>query len=158
VVHVIGKRIVESRPVTVVEVAGIMEGRLEDAKAEMKRKKKKPLSVPASPVPEPVPETAGEAAPAVPAPVEEEKSPLGLEQRFTLEYAQKFAKLGKRKAADMQEKLMEVKKMTPEAAVKIVDLLPANADQLKLIFAKEKITADGGMLSDVQKIVDEFRK
>ncbi|MDD5317800.1 MAG: hypothetical protein PHF51_03655 [Candidatus ainarchaeum sp.] len=166
----IGKQVIESRPVTLVEVADIMEKRLEDAEAEAKRRKKEKLDKPVLPPAAPVaPEGEGgvevaEGAPGVEAPVApvpapvEDKSPLGLEQRSTLEYSKKFAKLGKRKAADMVEKLLESGKMKPEIAVKVVDLMPENKEQVKLLFAKERVTASDDDVSAVVKLVQEFKK
>jgi len=165
----IGKQSIETRPATLVEVADIMEKRLEDAEEEAKRRKKEKLDKPAPIVP-PAPvipegeigsgaaaqELAAAAAEAPKPP--EDKSPLGLEQRSTLEYAKKFAKIGKRKAEEMREKLMKMGKMKPEIAVKIIDLMPVNKEQIKLIFAKERVTASDEDVSAVIKLVEEFKK
>ena len=166
----IGKNIVGSRPATLVEVSEIMEKRLEEAEAEMKRLKKlkKPVPVPPpSPVSaqmpaegegaEGAPEGTSEGVPAA-APKPEEKSPLGLEQRYTLEYAKKFAKLGKKKAEELYEKLMKFEKMKPEAATKLIDLMPVSAEQIKLVLAKERVPAGDKDLGELLKPIEEFRK
>ena len=156
----IGKRIISSHPVALFEVAEIMEKRLADAEEEMKKKKKekkvaeKPPESPAGEG-EGLQEAAAQTEEAKPA---EEKSPLGLEQRTTLEYAKKFSKLGKRNAAELMEKLMGLEGMKPEIAVKIVDILPSNADQVKLIFAKERVSADEKQVSKVLELVGEYKK
>ncbi|VVC72208.1 Uncharacterised protein [uncultured archaeon] len=168
----IGKQTIESRPVNLVEVADIMEKRLADAEVEAKRRKKEGLDKPAPPPATPAlpegetgvevaegagAEAAAAAAAAVPKPVED-KSPLGLEQRSTLEYSKKFAKIGKRKAAEMMEKLGKLDKMKPEIAVKVVDLMPENKEQVKLLFAKERVTATDAEVSAVIKVVEDFKK
>ena len=154
----IGKAIVGSRPATLTEVESIMGKRLEEAEEEMKRRKKEKKVVEAPPEPpaEPAEGAEGEAVP--PAPPPEEKSPLGLEQRSALEYAKKFSTLGKRKAEEMIGKLMKLENMKPEAAAKMVDIMPLNADQVRLIFTKEKISATEKELSEVMKVVEDFRK
>jgi len=161
----IGKSVVGSRPVALVEVEGILGKRLEEAEAEFKKmkKEKKVVEKPPEPPPEPAEEGVEgvEGVPIVPpapAAPPEEKSPLGLEQRTALEYAKKFAKIGKRKAEEMQAKLMKIDKMKPEVAIKVIDLMPLNADQVKLVFAKEKVSAGDKEVSEVMKIVEDFRK
>lgn len=88
----------------------------------------------------------------------EEEEKLGLEQRMALEYAKKFAKIGRRKAAEMYEKLMKMEKMKPEVAVKIIDIMPTNEELIKLVFAKERITPTDKDIKEVIKIVEEFKK
>ena len=161
----IGKNIIGSRPATLTEVAEVMEKRLVDAEEEMKRRKKemKEKKVVEKP-PEPPPAAEGAegaaaegAAPVAPPPVED-KSPMGLEQRTALEYAKKFSKLGKRKAADLYDELMKMDKMKPEIAVKVIDILPSNADQVRHLFAKERVTADEKQIAAVIKLVGEYKK
>jgi len=166
VIAMIGKNISGSRPATLAEVSGVLEKRLEEAEAEFKKMKKEKKAVEKPPEPPPAPAEGAEgaegaeagAAPELPPAPPEEKSPLGLEQRYALEYAKKFAKVGKRKAEEILEKLMKIDKMKPEAAVKIVDIMPKNADQVKLILSKERMSATEKEAEEVLKIVDDFRK
>ncbi len=158
----IGKNVIGSRPATLAEVSGILAKRLEEAEAEFKKmKKEKKAVVVVEKPPEPPAEGAEAGAEGAPAPVPappEEKSPLGLEQRYALEYSKKFAKVGKRKAEEILEKLMKVEKMKPEAAVKLIDIMPKNKEQAKLILTKERMAAGDKEAEEVLKIVDEFRK
>jgi len=160
----IGKNITGSRPATLAEVSGILEKRLEEAEAEFKKMKKEKKVAEKPPEPPPAPAEGAEgaegeaAAVALPPAPPEEKSPLGLEQRYALEYAKKFAKVGKRKAEEIFEKLMKVEKMKPEAAAKLIDIMPKNTDQVKLILSKERIAAGDKEAEEVLKIVDGFRK
>lgn len=155
----IGKNVIGSRPATLAEVSGVLEKRLEEAEAEFKKmKKEKKIVVEKPPEPPAEGEAGAEGAPAAPAPAPEEKSPLGLEQRYALEYSKKFAKVGRRKAEEIFEKLMKVEKMKPEAAVKLIDIMPKNKEQAKLILTKERMAAGDKEAEEVLKIVDEFRK
>ena len=159
----IGKSIDETKPATLAEVLSILEKRYEEAQEELKRLKKEAKKDP-QPAPAPVPapteaEVAAGAVPApAPAPSPEEKLPLGLEQRLALEYVKKFAKIGKRNAQELYEKLMKVEGMKVNAAVKLIDLLPPNIDQLKLVLAKERISLNEKHVESVFSLVQDYRK
>ncbi|MDZ4256048.1 MAG: RNA polymerase Rpb4 family protein, partial [archaeon] len=58
------------------------------------------------------------------------------EQNQTLEYVTKFAKLKKEDAEGLYNNLMNIEGMNEDAAVKIVDFLPEDAEALKLILPK----------------------
>jgi len=82
---------------------------------------------------------------------------LGFEQQATLEHAQKFAKLTVEKAKKLVEELAGIEKVSPDAAVKIADLLPRNAEELALIFAKERYTLSEKDVGEVLSIVQKYR-
>lgn len=65
---------------------------------------------------------------------------LGFEQQVTMEYAQKVAKLDAKKAQKFVAVLEKMEKLTPEIAVKIVDMMPASKEQLMVIVSKERYT------------------
>ncbi len=65
---------------------------------------------------------------------------LGFEQQVTMEYSQKVAKLDAKKAQKLVAELEKTEKLSPEVAVKIVDMLPANKEQLMVIVSKERYT------------------
>ncbi|MEM4348263.1 MAG: hypothetical protein QXN37_01705 [Candidatus Anstonellaceae archaeon] len=81
---------------------------------------------------------------------------FGFEQQTSLEYARRFAHL---KFSDAQEMLGELLAMElkPEAAVKIVDILPTK-QQLMLILAKDKIELPGKKIDTILEIVEKYRK
>jgi len=81
---------------------------------------------------------------------------LGFEQQTTLAYAQKYAKLSKKKAAELIEELQKMDKIKPAVAVKIADILPKNADQLRLIFANERYSLTSAEIEEVLKIVKKY--
>ncbi|MCJ7571874.1 MAG: hypothetical protein MUO82_08370 [Candidatus Thermoplasmatota archaeon] len=55
----------------------------------------------------------------------------------------------------MIKELMENKDITEINAIKIADLLPRTEDDIKTIFAKERITISG---NDIKKILDIVTK
>ena len=83
---------------------------------------------------------------------------LGFEQQATLDHATKFSKLSKKKASEMLEELMKNDKIKPDFAVKIVDILPKNAVQLRLILTKGRYDLTSSEIEDVLKIVEKYSK
>jgi len=65
---------------------------------------------------------------------------LGFEQQATLDYAQKVAKQDAKHAQKLLSALGMIEKLTPEVAVKLVDMMPANREQLMVIVSKERYT------------------
>ena len=82
-----------------------------------------------------------------------EEGELGFEQQTTLAYSQKYAKLSKKKAAELIEELKKIDKIKPVVAAKIADILPKNSDQLRLIFANERYSLTSAEIEEVLKIV-----
>jgi len=83
---------------------------------------------------------------------------LGFEQQATAEYSKKFAKVSKKKALEMLEDLQKIEKIKPDVAVKIVDILPKNVEQLRLILSKGRYDLTSSEIEEVLKIVGKYRK
>lgn len=82
---------------------------------------------------------------------ESEKRDLSTQQRAALDHAQAIVKLS---VADTEKLIAEVKELefvTDYASYKIADMLPQYPEDIRAIFAKERITleADG-----IKKIID----
>ncbi|MEM3030776.1 MAG: RNA polymerase Rpb4 family protein [Candidatus Micrarchaeia archaeon] len=82
---------------------------------------------------------------------------LGFEQAATLEHAQKFARLPADKAAKLVAELGRIERVSPDAAAKIADLLPKNAVELALVFAKERYALGEKEIEEVLSIVQKYR-
>jgi len=82
---------------------------------------------------------------------------FGFEQQTTLDYARRFSHL---KLSDAQELYDELVKLDikPEAAVKVVDILPSTKAQLALILAKDKIELSEKKQAAVEELVAKFSK
>ncbi|MBI5227632.1 hypothetical protein HY988_03530 [Candidatus Micrarchaeota archaeon] len=78
---------------------------------------------------------------------------LGYEQGQALENLEKFTKLTATKAADMVKKLVKEGKVSPESAIKIVDVGPTNPAVLKAILSKDKIELSD---DEITQIIKEF--
>ena len=87
--------------------------------------------------------------------VEKEREELLYEQRIALEHAQKFAKLPIKKIEDLVKELSKFEFLEEIHAYKIADLLPQTEEDIKTIFAKERITFGE---NEVKKILDLVKK
>lgn len=77
------------------------------------------------------------------------------EQNLTIDYVNKFALLPAEDAKELREKLEEF--ITQPQAVKVVDLMPEDLDDLRLIFAKERGIVETETLEKVLDLVDQYR-
>ncbi len=77
------------------------------------------------------------------------------EQNLTIDYVNKFALLPAEDAAELRGKLEEY--ITPVQAVKVVDMMPEDLDDLRLIFAKERGIIETDTLEKILELVDQYR-
>jgi len=87
--------------------------------------------------------------------VEKEREELIYEQKIALEHAHKFAKLPSKKTSDMIKELTKLEFLQEIHAYKIADILPTTEDDIKTIFAKERITLGE---NEVKKILEIVKK
>jgi DNA-directed RNA polymerase subunit F len=85
-----------------------------------------------------------------------ERKELLYEQRIALEHAQKFAKLPVKKINDLIKELMSLEYLDEVHAIKIADLLPATEDDVKTIFAKQRITLGENEIKKILEIVGKY--
>ncbi len=86
---------------------------------------------------------------------EREKRELNNLQKAALMHAEEFAKLKPEDAAKLVDELMELDFVTERHAVKIADILPIHPDQVRAVYAKEKIVLPP---EDIKKILDIVAK
>lgn len=87
--------------------------------------------------------------------IEKERKELIYEQKIALEHAQKFAKLSTKKTNDLIKELSKLEFLQEIHAYKIADLFPKTEDDVKTIFAKERISLDE---NEIKKILDILGK
>ncbi len=75
------------------------------------------------------------------------------EQKQTMEYVKEFARVPTAKAKDAVEKIIALD-VDRKQAIKIVDILPDDADDMKLIFAKAHYSVNE---ETTEKILDIIR-
>jgi DNA-directed RNA polymerase subunit F len=87
--------------------------------------------------------------------IEKERKELIYEQKIALEHAQKFAKLSTKKTNDLIKELSKLEFLQEIHTYKIADLFPKTEDDVKTIFAKERISLDE---NEIKKILDILGK
>ena len=87
--------------------------------------------------------------------IEKERKELIYEQKIALEHAQKFAKLSTKKTNDLIKELSKLEFLQEIHAYKIADLFPKTEDDVKTIFAKERISLNE---NEIKKILDILGK
>lgn len=74
-------------------------------------------------------------------------------QKNSLDHAQKTCRISKEKADAIVAEASELDFVSPAVAVKIADLLPAYPEDVRAIFAKERITLEKEHIEAVLEIV-----
>jgi len=85
--------------------------------------------------------------------VEKERGEMLYEQKIALEHAHKFAKLPVKKTNDLIKELKTLEFIHDVHAFKIADILPTTDDDVKAIFAKERITLGGNEIKNILETV-----
>jgi len=88
--------------------------------------------------------------------VEKDREELNYEQRIALEHANMFVKLPVKKTEEMIKELLKIEFIQEIHAHKIADILPKNEDDVKTIFAKERITLDENKIKNILEIVRKY--
>ena len=85
--------------------------------------------------------------------VEKERKELLYEQKIALEHAHKFAKLPIKKMSDLLKELSKLEFLQEIHVYKIADILPTTENDIKTIFAKERITLSENEIKKILEIV-----
>lgn len=85
--------------------------------------------------------------------VEKERKELLYEQKIALEHAHKFAKIPAKKTNDIIKELSKLEFIQEIHAYKLADILPTTEDDIKTIFAKERITLSENEIKKILEIV-----
>jgi DNA-directed RNA polymerase subunit F len=88
--------------------------------------------------------------------IEKDRKELLYEQKTALEHAHKFAKLPTKKVNDMVKELSKLDYIQEIHAYKIADILPSEADDVKTIFAKERISLGENEIKKILEIVQKY--
>jgi DNA-directed RNA polymerase subunit F len=88
--------------------------------------------------------------------LEKDREELLYEQKIALEHAHKFSKLTFKKSEELVKELTKLENIQEKHAYKIADILPKNEDDIKTIFAKERITLSGEEIKKILEIVKKY--
>lgn len=79
-------------------------------------------------------------------------------QARTLEYANKFSKLGPSKASELVDRLVKEFEIERKDAIEVVNSMPASVEELRVFFSTGRkrliVTAK---LENILKVLDEYR-
>ncbi len=84
------------------------------------------------------------------------RTTLSMEQQYASAHAQTFARVTPEQAVKLVKELMEVPMMSDANAVKIADVLPTHADDVRAIFAKERFALSKEDMDRVLEIVRQY--
>ncbi|KAA0006946.1 MAG: RNA polymerase [Thermoplasmata archaeon] len=91
--------------------------------------------------------------------IQKEREELTHEQKVALRHAEAFARLSVSKTKELIKELLEkVDKIEERHAYKIADLLPTHEEDVKLIFAKERVNLDEEDIRKILEIVGRYIK
>jgi DNA-directed RNA polymerase subunit F len=86
---------------------------------------------------------------------ETERGELSYEQKLALEHARRFGRFTGANAKKLMDELMQNPKVDLANAIRIVDLVPTHADDVRAIFSKSRANLDD---AEVQKILESAQK
>jgi DNA-directed RNA polymerase subunit F len=87
---------------------------------------------------------------------QKERKEMLYEQKIALEHAQKFAKLPLSKTKELIKELSKIEKLEKKHIYKIADLLPTHEDDVKIIFAKERVILNDEDIKNILEIVGKY--
>ena len=88
--------------------------------------------------------------------IEKEREELLYEQKIALDHAHKFAKLSVKTTKDLINELIKLGFLKEIHAYKIADILPLTDDDIKTLFAKERINLSDKEIKQILDIVNKY--
>ncbi|NJE01226.1 RNA polymerase Rpb4 family protein [Thermococcus sp. JdF3] len=90
--------------------------------------------------------------------VENPEEPMFYEARVSLEHAERFAKLKPEQVAELKEKLLGLFEWIDERiAVKLVDFMPEDYFDIRVLFAKEDYMPTREEAEEIIRLLDDYR-
>lgn len=86
----------------------------------------------------------------------QEEQELTAEQKLALEHCQKFSRLEAKKAKKLVKELGGLEFLTEQNVVKIADIMPTHADDVRVIFAKERANLEKKDIEKILSIVEKY--
>lgn len=86
----------------------------------------------------------------------QDEEELTAEQKLALEHCQKFSRLDAKKVKKLLKELGELGFVTEPNAVKIVDIMPNHADDVRAIFAKERANLEKKDIEKILSVVEKY--
>jgi len=81
---------------------------------------------------------------------------LGYEQKNALEQLKKFSKIPKKDVEELKTKLGKIEKLKEKHIIALINMLPRDADEVKLLFANEPINLSEDERKKIASITKSF--
>ncbi|MBM4389339.1 MAG: hypothetical protein FJ088_16510, partial [Deltaproteobacteria bacterium] len=81
---------------------------------------------------------------------------LGQEQKLSLDHSRKMRKLPVKQAKALQKDLEELEFVSEAIACKIVDILPKHPDDVRILFAKERLILEKKHIDQILAVVGKY--
>lgn len=81
---------------------------------------------------------------------------LTQEQKLALDQSSKMARTDAETAKKLMKELSSIDFIAEGVAVKIADLMPTHADDIRVLFAKERIVLDKKQIEQIIKLVEKY--
>jgi DNA-directed RNA polymerase subunit F len=88
--------------------------------------------------------------------ISKERPELIYEQRIALEHAEKFSTLSAKQTKDLIAELLKQEHIEELHAYKIADILPRTLDDVKAIFAKERVSPNEKEIKTIIELVSKY--
>jgi DNA-directed RNA polymerase subunit F len=88
--------------------------------------------------------------------IEKDRKELTYEQRIALEHANKFAQLTSQKTKELIKELNKLDFIEESHIYKLVDLIPKTNEDIKTIFAKERINLNDEKIKKILTIINKY--
>ena len=87
----------------------------------------------------------------------EKENELGYEQKNALDHLRKFCKISEAKANKIISELRQIEKLKDKHIANIVNFLPENQEELRILFANERVVLTNEDKKKILKIVKDNR-
>ncbi|NYT11186.1 MAG: RNA polymerase [Methanomassiliicoccales archaeon] len=88
---------------------------------------------------------------------ESESRELNTDQKIALDHSQKLVRLSTAKARELQEALSRLDFVSDAMACKIVDITPSHPDDIRVLFAKERLILEKDHIDQILEVIQEHQ-
>lgn len=82
---------------------------------------------------------------------------LSYEQKICIDFLGKNVKMNVTDTRDAMKELQEVGRIKPRQAAMLVNILPENRDEVRLVFSKETMNLSQEEMDEIIDIIDKYR-
>ncbi len=87
----------------------------------------------------------------------EDEKELEFEQRLAYDFVQKFSPLSLEKTEELLDELLDIEKVRKHQAVMLINNMPKNEEDIRLIFSKERTSLREETIQEILDIINNYR-